>query len=265
MSAMSNPFVVVVITGASSGIGRAVAVELSRRGGYRLVLAARRLDALREAVAECGGDEVAHAVPADVTRRADVKALLAAAAERWGRVDVLVNNAGRGCSVLPSALTDDVLDDMMTVNVKSALYGMQEVLPYFAKNEGNKGLIVNTSSLLGRVAMPNPFALERSAYTMSKHALSALTDLFRVEMQREGSPTRGAVTVSLFLPGIVGTDFGLAAGGADSRSLPIAQPVEEVAAILVDECIVRRRVDVYSKGEEYKAVVNADIATKHAA
>src|SRR5437762_2899154 len=109
---------VVVITGASSGIGAALARVLGARGDA-VVLAARRADALERIRAESG--EGALAVPADVTRRADVERLRDQAIARFGRVDVWVNNAGRGINRPTMELTDADFDEMMTVNVKSAL------------------------------------------------------------------------------------------------------------------------------------------------
>lgn len=113
---------VVVITGASAGIGASLAVQLGRAGD-RLVLVARREAQLAEVAARAGKDALC--VKADVTRRAEVDAACKRGLERFGRIDVRVNNAGRGMSRLASELTDEDLDEMMLVNVKSALYGVQ--------------------------------------------------------------------------------------------------------------------------------------------
>ena len=157
---------VVVITGASTGIGAALAQRLAR-DGTSLALIARRADALHEVAARCG----AHALPivADVTIRSDVRRALEETIERFGHVDVWVNNVGQGITRMPSELTDDDLDEMMRVNVKSALYGMQEVLPHF-KARG-RGQVINVSSMLGRM----PFAVFRSAYN-GVEALSERAD-----------------------------------------------------------------------------------------
>jgi NADP-dependent 3-hydroxy acid dehydrogenase YdfG len=137
---------VIVITGASAGIGAAVARQAGAAGA-RVVLAARRREALEE-VARASG-EGALTVVTDVTVRSEVEALARAAIERFGHVDVWINNAGRGISRLPSELTDEDIDVMMRDNVKSALYGMQAILPHF-KGRG-AGQIINVSSMLGRV------------------------------------------------------------------------------------------------------------------
>jgi NADP-dependent 3-hydroxy acid dehydrogenase YdfG len=226
---------VVVITGASSGIGAAVAVHLAARGD-RVVLAARRQAALAEIAGRCGGR--ATTVVTDVTRREDVRRLVAAARADHGRIDVLINNAGQGISRPPSQLTADDIDAMMDANVKSALYGMQEVLPVFQAQ--GQGHIINVSSMLGRI----PYAVIRSAYCGAKHFLNALTATFREEVQG----THPGIQVSLVSPGVVYTEFGNNAvhGGPDSRALPDGQPAEEVAAVIA-AVIDSREPDVYTR------------------
>lgn len=234
----------VVITGASSGIGAALALQLAARGD-RVVLVARREAELREVAARCGGH--AHAVVADVTDRDAVRRVVREAVAHLGHVDVWVNNVGRGISRPVSQLTDDDLDEMMRANVRSALYGMQEVLPHFAGR--GAGHLVNVSSMLGRV----PSAPMRSAYTAAKHFLNALTANLRDEL-RESHP---GIQVSLVSPGVVATDFGrnAAHGGPDSRTLPMAQPVEEVAAVIV-RVIDTRAPDVYTRAGMRQRVVD---------
>jgi short-subunit dehydrogenase len=225
---------VVVITGASAGIGAALAELVGKQGG-KPVLVARRQKELAEVAARAGD---ALAVVADLTIRDDVVRARDAAIARFGRIDVWINNAGRGISRLVSELTDADLDDMMLVNVKSALYGMQAVLPHF--RERGTGHIINVSSLLGRV----PLAPIRSAYSASKHALNALTASLRMELRK----TYPQIHVSSVHPGVVATEFGTNAlhGGMDSRKLPNAQSVEEVATVIAD-LIERPRADVYTR------------------
>src|SRR5436190_18096462 len=109
---------VVVITGASSGIGASVARVLGA-GGHRLVLAARREDALKEVARDAGSD--ARTMVTDVRKRGDIERLRDEAVRAFGRVDVWISNAGRGISKPTLELTDEEFDEMMTVNVKSAL------------------------------------------------------------------------------------------------------------------------------------------------
>ena len=224
-----------VITGASSGIGAATAVLLAGKGA-RVVLVARRADALRAVAAQCG--KGAHTIVADMTRRDEVRRVVGETISRFGRIDVWVNNVGRGITRAPSELTDDDIDDIVRVNVKSALYGMQEVLPHF--KERNAGQVINVSSMLGRI----PFATMRSAYNGAKHFLNALTANFRAEFQQ----SHPGIQFSLVSPGVVRTEFGLNAmhGGADSRHLPDSQSAEEVAAVIAN-VIETRRPDVYTR------------------
>ena len=226
---------VVVITGASGGIGAAAARSVTARGGS-VALIARREAELGAVAAECGAN--AAPIVADVTSRDDVRRAAREAIERFGHVDVWVNNVGRGISRLPTALTDDDIDDMMRVNVKSALYGVQEILPHF--KERGSGQIINVSSMLGRMPMA-PF---RSAYNGAKHFLNAITWNIRDEL-RTSFP---GIIVSLVSPPVVATEFGANAmhGGPDSRSLPFPQDVTEVGEVIA-WVIETKKTDVYTR------------------
>jgi NAD(P)-dependent dehydrogenase (short-subunit alcohol dehydrogenase family) len=242
---------VLVVTGASAGIGAALAREAGRRGA-KVVVAARRQAELEEVASSIGTNALA--VPTDVTVRASVDALFAAALDRFGRVDVWVNNAGRGITRPLEELADGDVTDMIRDNVLSALYGMQAVLPHF--RERGDGQIVNVSSLLSRT----PFATFRSTYCAAKAALNSLTESLRLDLRK----TAPGITVTLILPGPVATDFGANAlgGGVDSRALPGAQTAEEVALVVAD-AIERRLEDVYTRPEyagrvrEYVAALEA--------
>ncbi|HEV7991709.1 MAG TPA: SDR family oxidoreductase [Gemmatimonadaceae bacterium] len=234
----------IVITGASAGIGAALAERLSARGD-RVALVARREAELRAVAARCGTNALSHV--ADVTSREAVKRVVSDTIAHFGHVDVWVNNVGRGISRLVSQLSDGDLDEMMRVNVRTALYGMQEVLPHFI--ERGSGHIINVSSMLGRVPMFAP----RSAYSASKHFLNAITANLRDEM-REQHP---GIQVSLVSPGIVATEFGKNAvyGGVDSRAMPMAQPVEEVAEVIA-QVIDTRAPDVYTRPGMRQSVID---------
>ena len=234
---------VVVITGASGGIGAALAELLAGRGAS-LILVARRSEALSAVVARCG--DRAHPIVADMTRRDDVRRVVEETLARFTRIDVWVNNVGQGITRQPSELTDDDIDQVMLVNVKSALYGMQETLPHFRSR--GAGHVINVSSMLGRV----PFAVIRSAYNGAKHFLDALTANFRTEVQL----THPGIQFSLVSPGVVRTDFGRNAlhGGPDSRQLPDSQSAEEVAAVIAT-VIETRRADVYTRPGAHHRVV----------
>lgn len=226
---------VVVITGASSGIGAELAGLLAERGDA-VVLVARRSERLAEVAERCGAEALP--VRADVTSRDEIRGVIEAALERFGHIDVWVSNAGQGISRMPTEITEDDVDAMMDVNVKSVLYGMQEVLPHF--RERGEGQVVNVSSLLGRI----PFATLRSAYCGAKHFMNALTACFRAELA-ESDP---GITISLVSPGVVYTDFGLSArhGGPDSRDFPGGQTAREVAEVIA-EVIDSGREDVYTR------------------
>lgn len=226
---------IVVITGASSGIGAAAAERLAR-AQMPVVLVARRRAALAEVAARCDGRALV--VVADVTHRDQVRRAVDQALAACGRIDVWINNAGQGISRNPSALTDEDLDAVMRANVHSALYGMQEVMPHFkARGEGH---VINISSMLGRL----PLAVIRSAYCGAKHFLNALTALMRAEVQA----THPGIQFTLVSPGVVRTEFGLHAihGGADSREFPGSQSAEDVAEVIAG-VIESRLPDVYTR------------------
>src|SRR6266446_2126727 len=126
---------VTVITGASSGIGAALAKQLGSKG-HQLVLAARREKELKEVAKQAG--TIALVVPTDVTRRVDVEDLRSQALKQYGHVDVWVNNAGRGITKSVLDLTDQDVDEITSVVLKSVLYGMQAIIPHF--QERGRGL-----------------------------------------------------------------------------------------------------------------------------
>jgi NADP-dependent 3-hydroxy acid dehydrogenase YdfG len=227
---------VIVITGASAGIGAATA-ELVVQRGARVVLAARRADELNALAAKLGDRAIA--VPTDVSRRADNELLRDKALAAFGQIDVWIANAGRGISRMVSELTDDDIDDMVQVNVKSVVYGIQAVLPHFKQRK--RGEIIAVSSGLSRF----PFAPQRSAYSAAKAAVNLLIASLRGELRAGGFTDIHAMTV---MPGIVATDFGKNAlhGGLDSAKMPGAQPVGEVAEVIAN-LIDKPRAEVYTR------------------
>jgi short-subunit dehydrogenase len=152
---------------------------------------------------------------------------------------VWINNAGRGITRSVLDLTEQDVDDMMTVNVKSALYGMQMAAAHFL--ERGHGHVINISSFLGRV----PMALHRSAYNAAKAALNALTANLRVELQSRNP----AIHVTLVMPGMVATEFARNAIGAPPDAAVAAgghvQTVEQVAEI-VAQVIEKPVAEVYT-------------------
>jgi NAD(P)-dependent dehydrogenase (short-subunit alcohol dehydrogenase family) len=179
----------VLVTGASSGIGRATAVAFAAAGAH-VVLAARRRPELEAVAREAGGTTLV--VPTDVTRREEVRACVHRAIATFGRLDVVVNNAG---VLLPSLVLDIAaadLDRMLRVNVFGALYVMQEAVPMMqAQGDGS---IVNVASLAGRRGV-SPLG----GYSATKFALVGLTEALRTELHD------GPVHVGLVLPGVIDT------------------------------------------------------------
>ncbi len=185
----------VVITGASSGIGAATAKELAKQGAA-VVLGARRkerLDALVKEIEKDGGKAVA--VACDVTKREDVAALLAAGVNTFGKVDVLVNNAG----IMPlspmSALRVEEWDETIDVNVKGVLYGIAAALPVFEKQ--GSGHFINVSSVAGIRTFPSA-----AVYCGSKWAVGAITDALRQEVAAKN------IRTTVILPGAISTELG---------------------------------------------------------
>jgi len=233
----------IVITGASAGIGAALAVQLGAKG-HRVALAARRAQELNDVAARVGGGAIV--VPTDVTKRTEVERLRDHAIAELGHVDVWVNNAGRGITKPVLQLTDDELDQMMTVNVKSALYGMQAIVPHFIQR--GRGQIVNVSSFLSRV----PFATFRSGYNAAKAALNALTANARVDLARE----HPGIAVTLVMPGLVSTEFQRNAIGGSPQLPPStpSQTADEVAAVIVS-AIETPVAEVYTNPQQAKVAV----------
>jgi NADP-dependent 3-hydroxy acid dehydrogenase YdfG len=182
---------VVVITGASSGMGAATARKLVQAGA-KVVLAARREDQLQALVAELG--ENAHYVLTDVRQRADVEALIQQAIAHFGRVDVLWNNAG----VMPISFFDegkvDEWDRMIDINLKGVLYGIQAVLPHML--ERGTGHILATSSVSGYKTFPST-----GVYCATKFAVRAIMETLREELA-------GKIKVTTIYPGAVVTELG---------------------------------------------------------
>jgi short-subunit dehydrogenase len=215
----------VVITGASGGIGAALAVQLGAKG-YRVVLSARREAELRQ-VADRSGPQ-ALVVVADARRRADLERLRDEALRAFGGIDVWVNNAGRGITRKVADLTDEDFDEIMAVNVKSALYGMQTILPHFI--ERGEGHIINVSSFLSRV----PYVSFRSVYSAAKSALNALTANLRMDL----AAAHPGIHISLVMPGMVATDFQRNAIGGTPAFSPGASPAKPQTADEVAETMV---------------------------
>ena len=191
---MSSESKVVVITGASSGIGQATARLLAGRG-YKVALGARRdeaLSAMTEELRQAGGQAVYKVT--DVTRRSDVEALVSFAVESFGQVDAIVNNAGIGPISRFDALCVDDWDAMIDVSLRGTLYGIAAVLPLFARQE--RGHVINVISTAGIKILPI-----MGPYAATKNAVRTLTEALR----QEAGPHLRVTEIS---PGMVATRFG---------------------------------------------------------
>ncbi|HYM15949.1 MAG TPA: SDR family NAD(P)-dependent oxidoreductase [Dehalococcoidia bacterium] len=185
---------VVIVTGASSGIGREAALAFARHRA-RLVLAARREDRLHqlaEEIAALGAEALA--VPTDVARTDDCARLVQAALDRFGRVDVLVNNAGFGFSGTIEETTESDMRELLDVNYMGAFNLTRAVLPHMRRQR--RGHIVNVASVVGKVAFPF-----HGAYSATKFAMIAMTEALRGELDGSG------VTATAVLPASTRTEF----------------------------------------------------------
>jgi NADP-dependent 3-hydroxy acid dehydrogenase YdfG len=195
MSGESANEPVLLITGASSGIGAATARAAA--GGYRLVLAARRLEELEALAAELGGEERALAVRCDVTEWDQVEATAAAALERFGRIDAVFANAGFGAS---RGFLEESVEHwraMILTNVYGAALTIRATLPHLL--ERGDGHFLITSSVAGRRALPG------SLYSATKWAATAMGEALRAEL-RQMHENKG-IKVTLIEPGMTDTDF----------------------------------------------------------
>lgn len=205
------------VTGASSGIGKATAIELHRRGAA-VGLIARRADALH-ALAGTLGSRAAVAI-ADVTVRAEVEAAVQELEAAIGPPDVLVNNAGLGAYASVLEEHDDTFEHLMAVNYLGTVYATRAVLGGMAAR--GRGHIVNVASVAGRVGAPF-----EAAYSASKFAVVGFSESLAAEMGELG------VAVSLVNPGPVATGFTDARGVPFQRKVPRPRRPEEIAAAVV--------------------------------
>lgn len=220
---------VVFITGASSGIGRACAIEY-HRAGSRVVAAARSLDKLEALAAQIGGDRIAP-VAMDVTDPAGRDAALQFAQERFGPVDVLVNNAGWASFTSVLRMPDEHFERMVSVNFTGPVAMIRAVLPQML--ERGCGQIVNISSVVGSQALPR-----MTVYSATKAALSAVSTGLRMELKGTG------VDVLLVSPGSTRTSFFEAAATVDAKATRLAQAQyspQRVARAVVRSSRRRRR------------------------
>ena len=236
---------VVVVTGASSGLGEATARYLSGKGAS-VVLGARRLDRLESIAADLRntGGKV-EVIATDVTRRADVQALVDRAVSAYGRMDVIVNNAGLMAIAPMSETRVEEWDRMIDINIKGVLYGVAAALPVFKKQ--NSGHFINVSSVAGTKV----FSPGGTVYSGTKFAVRAISEGLRYEVG-------GAIRTTIILPGFVDSElkfgstheessravkeFYQQAIPADSVARAVAYAIEQPSDVDINEIVLRPTV-----------------------
>ena len=239
---MSIEAKVIAITGAGRGIGRAIALHLAARGAS-VVLGARReaeINSVAREIEAAGGQ--CAVIPTDVTRRADLDGLVDLACRRFGRLDVLVNNAGIGPLSRFDALQVEDWDVTIDVNLKGVLYGIAAALPIFARQKS--GHVVNIVSTAGLKILPT-----MGVYAATKNAVRTATEALR----QEAGPHLRVTEVS---PGFVDTEFASAivdpavraaierrkeaiAIGPDAIARAVAFAIEQPADVEIGSIVVR--------------------------
>ena len=237
MNNKKQPFLnnVVIITGASSGIGRQLALQLADLGAW-LSLAARNTKNLENVAKQClqrGGKALV--VPTDVSEQSQCQNLIESTVKAYGRIDTLINNTGIGSSARFDELRDiSFFEKVIQVNFYGSVYCTYHALPYLKETQGR---LVGISSLAGKIARP-----ESSSYTASKHAMGGFFDALRIELAENG------VSVTVIYPGWVTTGISSRAIGADGQPLGKvfdieegAMPVETCARLIVQAITKRKR------------------------
>jgi short-subunit dehydrogenase len=208
---------VIIITGASEGIGEAAARLLAHEGA-KVALVARSTDKLQKLAGELNGS---FPYTADMRDTNAVKGMIAAVRDHYGRIDVLVNNAGRGLHGTPVERIDvDEFRELFELNVVAPLVAMQSVIPIM-RGQGS-GVIVNISSRLSKMAIPGV-----GGYASTKYMLNGLTFTAREELAKDN------IKVSLVVPGRTATRFQLNSMGASPNAEPQGDSVEKVAETIL--------------------------------
>jgi NAD(P)-dependent dehydrogenase (short-subunit alcohol dehydrogenase family) len=213
---------VVVVTGASQGIGKALCLELAPQRS-RLALAARDRTALEAVAAECrarGAETLV--VPTDVADEPACRALVERTVERFGALDVLVNNAGMGMLARLEDVTDlSLYERLMRVNYLGSVYPTYFALPHLKRS---RGLVVAVSSLAGFAGVPM-----RTAYAATKHAQVGFFDSLRIELRGTG------VSVTVVAPYFVQSEIRRRSPGPDGRTIEVS-PIREAEIMTAGEC-----------------------------
>lgn len=238
---------VVVITGASSGLGEATARYLAEKGA-KVVLGARRVEKLESIAADIkkNGGEV-EILKTDVSIANEVKALVKKAIDSFGKIDVLVNNAGIMPLAPLSALKVDEWDSMIDVNIKGVLYGIAAALPEFQKQKS--GHFINLASVAGHKVSPGG-----AVYSGTKYAVRAISEGLRVEVGKD-------IRTTILSPGLIDSELQLGSSDeatsqfvqqvykdaipAISIAKAVAYAIEQPADVDINELIIRPTVQEF--------------------
>lgn len=204
---------IAIVTGASDGIGKAIAEQLAKHGA-KVVLAARNDEKLAALAHELPGSLAVHT---DMANPADIQNLVDRALEVYGRIDLLVNNAGVGMYGPMDSINMDEYRHMMNVNVFGPVHAMEYVIPHMRAQGG--GMIVNISSRVSKNYFPN-----LSAYASTKYALNAISLTARAELEKDN------IVVSVMHPKMTATSFGKNAMGTPmdsaTRAVATGMPID---------------------------------------
>jgi short-subunit dehydrogenase len=223
---------VVVITGASSGIGRSLAVEFAGRGA-KLVVAARNIDKLKELSGQIGGTEILY-VMTDVSVEADCRELIEKTVEKYGRIDIFINNAGISMRALFEEVELDVIRRVMDTNFWGTVYCSRYALPYLLSA---KGSLVGVSSIAGFKGLPG-----RTGYSASKFAIQGFLEVVRIENLNKG------LHVLIACPGFTASNIrnvALARDGSSQGETPLDE-----STLMSSEEVARRIIKAIEKRKD---------------
>ena len=240
---------VIIITGASSGIGKALAYECGKRGG-KLVLCARNEEKLNEAGEDLKKNNVDFIlVKADVSKESDCKTLIETTTGKYGRIDILINNAGISMRALFEEVDLKVLQRLMDTNFWGTVYCSKYALPHLLKA---KGSLVGISSIAGYKGLPG-----RTGYTASKAAMQGLLDVIRMENLKKG------LHVLVACPGFTASNIrnvALSKDGSSQGETPLDEgklmTAEVVASKIADAIDKRKRTLLLTTQGKLTVLIN---------
>jgi len=240
---------VVIITGASSGIGKALAYEMASRGAF-VVLAARSLDSIREIENDLvSRGNHAFAVQTDVSREEECRNLVNATVAKFGRIDVLINNAGISMRAIFSETDVSVIRRLMDINFWGTVYCTKFALPHLIKSGGS---VVGVSSIAGFKGLPG-----RTGYSASKFAMQGFLETLRIENLKTG------LHVMIACPGFTASNIrktALAADGSQQGESPRDEggmmSAEEVARRIADGIVSRKKVLIMTMQGKMTVLLN---------